>query len=151
LYERALQGREASLGATHPDTLTSVNNLAAVLKSQGKYAAAKDLYERALQGREASLGATHPNTLNSVNRLSQTLVQLSRLPEALELCRMYAAHSNEAEASLGEALARCECLSGNKVVAKELITTYLQQHPKEKSTILHDEGFAAIRDFIEGL
>ena len=32
LYERALAVREAVLGAEHPDTATSVNNLAVVLE-----------------------------------------------------------------------------------------------------------------------
>ena len=37
LQRKALAGREAQLGAHHPDTLTSINNLAAVLYQQGKF------------------------------------------------------------------------------------------------------------------
>ena len=36
LHRRALAGREAHLGANHPDTLTSMSNLAAILWKQGK-------------------------------------------------------------------------------------------------------------------
>ena len=36
LYRRALEGRESQLGAQHPDTLGSVNNLANLLQQQGK-------------------------------------------------------------------------------------------------------------------
>ena len=36
LQRKALAGREAQLGAHHPDTLQSVNNLAVVLNKQGK-------------------------------------------------------------------------------------------------------------------
>ena len=36
LYRRALAGSEAHLGANHPDTLISINNLAALLRKQGK-------------------------------------------------------------------------------------------------------------------
>ena len=36
LHRRALEGRESQLGAQHPDTLVSVNNLAMLLKKQGK-------------------------------------------------------------------------------------------------------------------
>ena len=36
LHRRALEGRESQLGAQHPGTLTSVNNLALVLEKQGK-------------------------------------------------------------------------------------------------------------------
>jgi hypothetical protein len=40
LHRRALAGHEAHLGANHPDTLTSMNNLAALLQQQGKLAEA---------------------------------------------------------------------------------------------------------------
>ena len=36
LHRRALAGREAHLGANHPETLTSMNNLALLLRQQGK-------------------------------------------------------------------------------------------------------------------
>ena len=35
-FRRALEGTEAQLGATHPSTLQSVTNLAALLKEQNK-------------------------------------------------------------------------------------------------------------------
>ena len=40
LYRRDLAGSEAHLGANHPDTLISMNNLAALLEQQGKLAEA---------------------------------------------------------------------------------------------------------------
>ena len=40
LHRRALAGREAHLGANHPGTLISMNNLAALLLQQGKLAEA---------------------------------------------------------------------------------------------------------------
>ncbi|ABX07894.1 Tetratricopeptide TPR_2 repeat protein (plasmid) [Herpetosiphon aurantiacus DSM 785] len=73
LHERALAVREAVLGAEHPDTATSVNNLAVVLKRQGRYAEAQRLFERALAIREAVLGAEHPATATSVNNLAVVL------------------------------------------------------------------------------
>ena len=36
LHRRALAGREAHLGANHPETLNSMNNLAELLRQQGK-------------------------------------------------------------------------------------------------------------------
>ena len=36
LHRRSLAGREAHLGANHPHTLTSMNNLATLLQKQGK-------------------------------------------------------------------------------------------------------------------
>lgn len=37
MHRRGLEGREKVLAPEHPSTLTSVNNLGSVLKSEGKY------------------------------------------------------------------------------------------------------------------
>ena len=70
LYERALAIREKALGPEHPDTATSLNNLAALLQDQGDLAAARPLYERALAIREKALGPEHPDTATSLNNLA---------------------------------------------------------------------------------
>jgi len=62
LYERSLAIREKALGADHPDTAASLNNLGLLLQSQGDYAAARPLYERSLAIMEKALGADHPDT-----------------------------------------------------------------------------------------
>ncbi len=61
------------LGAEHPHTLRSVNNLAALLESKGDYGGAEPLFRRALEARERVLGAEHPNTLNSLQMLADLL------------------------------------------------------------------------------
>eukprot|EP00808_Paulinella_micropora_P014366 g1766.t1 len=86
LYRRALQGREKTLGAGHPDTLISVNNLGVFLKQQGKLAEAELLHRRTLQ-EEKTLGAEHPSTLASVNNLGVLLYQQGKLAEAEVLYR----------------------------------------------------------------
>ncbi|CUS07868.1 unnamed protein product, partial [Tuber aestivum] len=48
-----------------PNTLTSVNNLAGVLESQGKYDESEEMHRRALAGRERIHGPDHPNNLTS--------------------------------------------------------------------------------------
>ncbi|KAI9778300.1 MAG: hypothetical protein M1816_004150 [Peltula sp. TS41687] len=88
-----MEGCEKALGKEHPDTLTSVSNLASVLQHQGKYEAAEEMdrralegrekalkYEaaeemnrRALEGREKALGKEHPDTLTSVSNLALVL------------------------------------------------------------------------------
>jgi tetratricopeptide (TPR) repeat protein len=62
LYERALGIREKQLGAEHPDTAGSLNNMAALYERQGNYAEALPLYERALGIFERQLGRDHPST-----------------------------------------------------------------------------------------
>jgi hypothetical protein len=58
------------LGPEHPDTATSLNNLAGLLYAQGDLAGARPLYERALAIREKVLGPEHPNTATVRNNLS---------------------------------------------------------------------------------
>jgi tetratricopeptide (TPR) repeat protein len=78
-------------GATHPETLTSIDGLAGLLRERGKLDEAEPLYRRALAARRKSLGKGHPTTLTSINKLAQVLREQGRL--------------NEAEPLLGEALA----------------------------------------------
>ena len=51
LYRRALDGREAALGPTHPSTLSSVGNLGILLRDMGRHADAEPLLRRAQQVR----------------------------------------------------------------------------------------------------
>jgi tetratricopeptide (TPR) repeat protein len=51
----------------------SLNNLASLLKAQGKYAATRPYYERALAIKKKILGPKHPSTATSVNNLALLL------------------------------------------------------------------------------
>jgi hypothetical protein len=61
------------LGKEHPNTLTSMNNLAAVLSGQGKYEQAEEIHRQALGLRETVLGKEYPDTLTSMNNLTAVL------------------------------------------------------------------------------
>ncbi len=50
--------------------LASMNNLAEVLSSQGKYKEAEEMHGQALALRERVLGKEHPDTLLSMNNLA---------------------------------------------------------------------------------
>ena len=63
----------------------TVNNLAVVLKDQGKLDEAKAMYERALAGRERTLGADHPHTVGTVNNLAGLLNQVGDAAAAAAL------------------------------------------------------------------
>ena len=65
LFERALAIREKVLGPEHPDTATSLNNLARLLQDQSDITGARPLYERALAICEKVLGPEHPDTARS--------------------------------------------------------------------------------------
>jgi tetratricopeptide (TPR) repeat protein len=90
----ALQGATlfALLGAKHPDTASSLNNLAVLYKSQGKYAEAEPLYERALEIRERVLGAEHPDTTTSLNNLAVLYKSQGKYREAEPLFERAAGH-----------------------------------------------------------
>ena len=47
---------ETRLGEEYPSTLTSINNMAAVLRDQGKYEQAEETYRQALRLIETVLG-----------------------------------------------------------------------------------------------
>ena len=63
LDDRARYGEaEPLLGAEHPSTALSLNNLAGLYRAQGKYGSVEPLYERALSIVEKMLGQSHPST-----------------------------------------------------------------------------------------
>jgi tetratricopeptide (TPR) repeat protein len=75
------------LGKEHPDTLTSMNNLANSLRRQGKYAEAEALDRQTLQLMETVLGKEHPDTLTSMNNLANSLRRQGKYAEAEALDR----------------------------------------------------------------
>ena len=79
--------REKMLGVEHPDTLTSVSNLALVLLYQGKYESAEEMNRRALEGGEKVLGVEHPDTLTSVSNLAAVLQYQGKYEAAEEMNR----------------------------------------------------------------
>ena len=85
LYERALAIREKAFGSEHPDTATSFNTLARLLREQGDLAGARPLMERALAIREKVLAADHPDTATSLNTLARLLHAQGNLAKARPL------------------------------------------------------------------
>jgi hypothetical protein len=70
------------LGLEHPFMLTTMNNLALVLDSQGKYEKAKSIHRQTLATREKVLGLEHPDTLTSVYYLVHLLASRHRYDES---------------------------------------------------------------------
>ncbi len=70
MYERALKIHEQQLGGEHPDTATSMNNLAALYHELGRIKEAELLFRRALAIWERALGSEHPNTAISLSWLA---------------------------------------------------------------------------------
>jgi tetratricopeptide (TPR) repeat protein len=85
--DRLLENFERLLGAEHPDTLASVNNLAECLRALGDASEALPLVRRALENRERVLGVEHRDTLTSVNNLAACTQALGNSAGALPLYR----------------------------------------------------------------
>ena len=75
------------LGPEHPDTLTSMSNLAWVLSHQGKYEAAEEMHREVLVIKQRVLGMEHPDTLTSMNNLASVLSHQGKYDAAEEMHR----------------------------------------------------------------
>jgi tetratricopeptide (TPR) repeat protein len=84
-HERAMALRTAALGPDHPDTLTSMSNLAVAYQAAGRAAEAIPLHERELTISRAKLGPNHPDTLKSMSNLATAYRLVGRTSEALPL------------------------------------------------------------------
>ena len=83
------------LDERHPDTITSLNNLALVYDRQGRYAEAEPLFAQALQLRREVLDERHPDTITSLNNLALVYDRQGRYAEAEPLYAQALALSRE--------------------------------------------------------
>ena len=70
-----IETRKRVLGKEHPDTLTSMNNLAITWKEQGRNVKAIDLMGECIYLRTRILGADHPHTLSSSAAFTEWQIQ----------------------------------------------------------------------------
>ncbi|KAI1571289.1 HET multi-domain protein [Pyrenophora tritici-repentis] len=86
-HRKASSLRKEALGPEHPNTLTSMSNLALVLESQGKYEEAEAMNRQTLARFEKVLGPEHPGTLTSMSNLALVLKSQGKYEEAEEMNR----------------------------------------------------------------
>jgi hypothetical protein len=70
LFQCVLSIYEQELGASHPNTLTSLSRLAAFYQEQGKYEQAELLYQRVLSIYEQELGTSPSDMATSLDNLA---------------------------------------------------------------------------------
>jgi Tfp pilus assembly protein PilF len=87
LQIQELAWAEQVSGAEHPDTATSLNNLAELYQSQGRYGEAEPLLKRSLAIFEKVLGLEHPDTATSLNNLAELYKSQGRYGEAEPLLK----------------------------------------------------------------
>ncbi|KAF2494969.1 hypothetical protein BU16DRAFT_590237 [Lophium mytilinum] len=86
-HRQLLEHKENMFGKDHPDTLTSMNNLAHSLQNQGKFKEAEKMIRETLAGLEKVFGKEHQNTLASMNSLAHSLQSQGRFKEAEDKIR----------------------------------------------------------------
>jgi hypothetical protein len=64
------QSRKRVLGQDHPDTLSSIANLALIYWDQGRWKEAEELQVQAVNGLRTTLGEDHPSTVVSIANLA---------------------------------------------------------------------------------
>jgi tetratricopeptide (TPR) repeat protein len=85
MHRQTLALKEKVLSKEHLDTLTSMNNLASVLDSQGKYEEAEAMHRQTLALKEKVLSKEHPSTLTSIYCLARLLAKQDLYDEATTL------------------------------------------------------------------
>jgi Tetratricopeptide repeat len=66
-----METRKRVLGAEHPDTLTSMNNLAFTMKEQVRYVEAIELMTECVRLQVQILGTKHPDVISSSAALAK--------------------------------------------------------------------------------
>jgi hypothetical protein len=85
LDDRRTQACARLVGLNHPDTLTSMAEVARTLAARGDHEGAQQIRAHVLEARTRVLGADHPDTLTIMGALAITLVDRGDLPGAREL------------------------------------------------------------------
>ncbi|OAG00992.1 TPR-like protein [Paraphaeosphaeria sporulosa] len=85
LNVQVMETRKRVLGEQHPDTLTSMGNLASTYMNQGRWNEAEELEVQVMETRERVLGEEHPSTLTSMANLASTFSNQGRWNKAEEL------------------------------------------------------------------
>ena len=73
------------LGKDHPDTFTSMGNLAYTYMNQGRWDEAEKLQVHVMESSKAKLGEDHPHTLTSMANIASTYTNQGRFDEAEKL------------------------------------------------------------------
>ncbi len=85
LHQRVNEQNKTILGIEHPDTLTSMANLALTYQNQRRWKKAEELEVQVMETRKRVLGLEHPSTLTSIANLASTYRNQGRWKEAEEL------------------------------------------------------------------
>jgi len=69
-YRKVVEIERRVLGESDAETLVTMNDLAATLARERKFAEAEDLYRKVVEIKRSTMGDAHPSTLSSMNGLA---------------------------------------------------------------------------------
>ncbi|KAK6592352.1 kinesin light chain [Botrytis cinerea] len=84
-FVEVMERDKSVFGQEHPDTLTSMANLASTYRNQGRWKEAEDLEVQVMETSLRVLGQEHPSTLTSMANLAATFWNQGRWKEAEDL------------------------------------------------------------------
>ena len=79
---QVMETRRRVLGEEHPDTLTSIANLATTYRNQRRWTEAEKMEVQVMETTKRVLGEEHPDTLTSIANLASTYWNQGRWTEA---------------------------------------------------------------------
>ncbi len=85
LDTKVLEQAKKTYGEDHPNTLTSMANLAATYRDQGRWSEAEQLELQVMEKTKTLLGEDHPDTLTSMYKLAATYKNQGRWSEAEQM------------------------------------------------------------------
>jgi len=91
LNVQVMETRKRVLGPEHPDTLSSMANLASTFGNKGRWDEAEELFVQVIETFKRALGSEHPSTLNSMWNLAHTYKKHGKDDEAIGLQRQVVA------------------------------------------------------------
>ena len=130
-YRLSLAIRESQLGADHPDTAASLNDLAGLYYAQGRYSEAEPLLKRSLAIRESQLGTDHPHTAQGLNNLAALYESQGRYSEAEPLLKRSLAIRESSDSIVG-VIKGCRCFAPSRCPHQMIIGS-----PKRHNAKLH--------------
>jgi tetratricopeptide (TPR) repeat protein len=147
--------KQRLLGENHPDVALSLNNLANLYNSQGRYVEAEPLHLQALELRKQLLGKNHPDVAYSLNNLAELYRSQGRYAEAvsfhlqaLELRKQLLGKNHPLVAASLNNLALLYNTQGKyteaEALSQEALTIYQRtlgnQHPQTQNAFLAVKG-----------
>ncbi len=141
-YRKAVEIREANLGAEHPSVALNLHNLGEVQRLQGAYQGAKATFERSLEIKLEHM-SDHPSVALTQTGLGRVLLALGESQAALELLEDAAQRRKQQESSPD---ARAET---SFALAQALLATATDESESTALTQAHRLAEAARAGFAE--